>query len=590
MLIHDSNVLKKSLERSNSNSDSKVCALYYLSVAYEKMGDAEQATKVWIEAEVIADRLIGEHRHLHCLKDAEAPTKFTCLLRPSARFSGSALNETMSSRDEAVHKGIEFQHREIQTLAVQLGNFTSTRQIMENEHQSQPTSHPILPTVVRPGLPEPILRIVDLPKPGYIVPENQSRDSNSISTAAKVVSTLGKGVRATADASTAAPSNLLPGLALGVAGTATTLTGVNVFKTFQQVELARRQTEMAETVGKENLKLIKLQKTKTRMDIKAGRKQKSKTALDDDKSGTDDGDGDSSDDADNGDRSENVFASSTNTGGRLADSSQRGSVTTASKFDKSASPIQELSKANPESSQIRQQKELAERRKRRMMEELARATVPKVQSHPEESAGRVEQRPKAAIGPNEKRLNARIQKENHLAGASQFVLSEHLEKPRKPASEANVDASTKSVTEGDSLVDLSSQNTVSVDSSPSSARGHADSELYDSASQGVTASGERPESRKPERDSNRSEHTFEGLQVKKEVPGNRQDVWPSPLSAMANVEFEESEMGTKHLGYGPTDIQLVDLTSEVSVSKGDRGNDSGKSKSGDVKAAPGVQI
>jgi hypothetical protein len=362
---------------------------------------------------------------------------------------------------------------------------------------------------------------------------------------------------------------------LGVAGTATTLTGVNVFKTFQQVDLARRQTEMAETVGKENLKLIKLQKTKTRMDIKAGKEQKLKTVPDDDKSGTDDDDGDSSDNSDNGDHSKNVFASSTHTGQTLADASQRGSGTTVSKFDKSASPIQELSKANPESSQIRQQKELAERRKRRMMEELARATVPKVQSHPEESAGRVEQRPKVTIGPNEKRLNVRIQKENHLAGASQLVLFEHLEKPGKPASAVDVDASTKSATEGDSLVDLSHQST-------GSARGHADSELYDSASQGVSASGERPESREPKIESNRSEHTFESLQVEKEVSGNREEACSSPLSAMANEEFEESEMGTKHLGYGPTDIQLVDLTGEVSVSKGDGGNDSGKSKSGDV--------
>jgi hypothetical protein len=551
-------------------------------VAYAKKGDAEQATKLWIEAEVIANRLIDEHRHLHCLKDAEAPAKFICLLRPSARFSGSAFNGTVSARDEAVHKGIEFQNPEIQTLAVQLGNVASTSQILENEHHIQPTSHLIFPTVVRSGLPEPTSPIVDLPQPGFIIPETPSGDLSSISMAAKAVSTLRNGVRATADASTAAPSNLLPGLALGVAGTATTLTGVNVFKTFQQVELARRQTDMAEKVGEANLKLIKLQKTKTRMDIKAGRKQKSKTALDDDKSGTDDGDGDSSDDADNGDRSENVFASPTNTGGRLAESSQRGSVTTVSKLDKSASPIEESSKANSESSQIRQQKGIAERRKIQLMEELARATVPKVQSHPEESAGRVEQRPKVTIGPNEKRLHARIQKENHLAGASQLVLSEHLEKPRQPASEANVDASTKSVTEGDSLVDLSRQSTGSIDSSPSSARGHADSELYDSASQGVTASGERPESREPKRDSNRSEHTFEGLQVKKEVSEDKEDVCSGSLNAMANEESEESEMGTKDLGYGPTDIQLVDLTGEGSVSKGDGESDSGKSKSGDV--------
>jgi hypothetical protein len=581
MLIHDSEILSTYLERSNSNSESKACALYHLSVAYAKKGDAERATKLWMEAEVIADRLIGEHRHLHCLKDVEAPAKFICLLRPSARFSGFALNTTVSSRDEAVHKGIEFQAPEVQTLAMQLGNITSTSQIIENEHQSQPTFHPIFPTVIRPGLPAPISSIVDLPQPGYIVPENQSGDSNSISMAAKAVSTLREGFRATADASTAAPPSLLPGLALGVAGTATTLTGVNVFKTFQQVDLARRQTEMAETVGKENLKLIKLQKTKTRMDIKAGKEQKLKTVPDDDKSGTDDDDGDSSDNSDNGDHSKNVFASSTHTGQTLADASQRGSGTTVSKFDKSASPIQELSKANPKSSQIRQQKELAERRKRRMMEELARATVPKVQSHPEESAGRVEQRPKVTIGPNEKRLNVRIQKENHLAGASQLVLFEHLEKPGKPASAVDVDASTKSATEGDSLVDSSSQNTVSVDSSPSSARGHADSELYDSASQGVSASGERPESREPKTESNRSEHTFESLQVEKEVSGNREEACSSPLSAMANVECEESEMGTKHLGYGPTDIQLVDLTGELSVSKSDGGNDSGKSKSGD---------
>jgi hypothetical protein len=53
---------------------------------------------------------------------------------------------------------------------------------------------------------------------------------------------------------------------------------------------------------------------------------------------------------------------------------------------------------------------------------LERTRTPQAERQPRKSGGGTKHATKQTIGPNEKRLNARLQKENHLAGALQNIL------------------------------------------------------------------------------------------------------------------------------------------------------------------------
>jgi hypothetical protein len=246
------------------NLGSKACAPYNLSIACEKNGDVDRATKSWAKAELVADRFIDENRHLRHLKDAVASTKFISLLRTSTRFSESAPAETVLTPNHTAQKCIEYQPSEIHTLGAELDKVTLTSQTTEVQYLTQPSLYSGVLAAVGSGLTEMSLPIVDLPRPGNSVPMDLPSELTSLSLPATALTTIEKAVCATVDASTTMTSSVVTAVAVGVA--AAVLGIVNTTKTFQQVHIAERAANvsersaaMAEKVGKKNLKLINLQ-------------------------------------------------------------------------------------------------------------------------------------------------------------------------------------------------------------------------------------------------------------------------------------------------------------------------------------------
>ena len=565
---------------------------------------------------------------MHHLKDAEASKKFISLLRPRTRFLEYAPAETVLHPNQTLQERLEHQASEIYTPVAASKQIALTSLTMEMRCL-QPGLYSSVPTEVRPNLTQTSLQLVDFSRPSNIGSSDLPKAVASLSLSATAVNTIEKSVRATVDTSTVAASSVLPGLAVGVAGTAAGIAALNTFKTFQQVEIARRAADasersaiMAESVGKENLELIRLQTRKTRMDIKEARKKQVSDAAMEDSHGTDDDD--DFDGTGNDGHNEKLSSPSARDRPGQKSSGQRKSLTVVSKSDKNAMSIKDTPKegqasrsslqTKPNSNmpgnngssrkdrpqvdadhvlgdspslQSQGEKNEAER-SMRMIKELTTLHTPRDELKPKESGGRAEFDRKISVGPNEKRHNERLRTEAALNSKLESTRAQYQEDYSKPAFTSGINVDTKSVYDAEAAIPLvasahtSFESTAKGDTVESIASGNVHSELYESASEGGDASGpgSGPDTRQGEVESGSSEHFSQALE--KEFPQDKDRFCFHSPSRASGVEPEEVDDGVGCVGHTSTDIELIARNSRAFVRDGDEGDKNREQKSNDV--------